>query len=110
MSSKPTFRKVVQRIAQLGMRLPRTADAWNGGIPDWIYFFGDDTLRKRLQCRRNARQDSTDYTGLPRVLPGIIWAALALSTHQAITQMLALSNGLSRLDSILKRITSRFHA
>ena len=40
----------------------RTADAWNGGYSDWIYFFGDDTVAEAICVPEEMRgKIPTDY-------------------------------------------------
>lgn len=40
----------------------RTADAWNGGNSDWIYFFGDDTVAEAIAVPEEMRgKIPTDY-------------------------------------------------
>jgi len=40
----------------------RTADAWNGGYSDWIYFFGDDTVAEAIAVPEEMRgKIPTDY-------------------------------------------------
>lgn len=40
----------------------RTADAWNGGNSDWIYFFGADTVAEAIACPEEMRgKIPTDY-------------------------------------------------
>jgi hypothetical protein len=40
----------------------RTADAWNGGYSDWIYFFGEDTVAEAIAVPEEMRgKIPTDY-------------------------------------------------
>ena len=40
----------------------RTADAWNGGYSDWVYFFGADTVAEAIAVPEEMRgKIPTDY-------------------------------------------------